>query len=95
MPVWHPRSFDNLEVGNEVEFFELGEDPNEDPTLVPRFQGPVEVKCSPRKPTKNEGGPGGKVVTVGSEHYPVRSDQYQAWFRQGRYAWDEIQLRHK
>lgn len=95
MPKWHKRSFDSLQPEDVVEFFEHGEDPNEDPTLTPRWQGPVEVKTSLRKPAKYEGGPGGKVVTVGTEAYFVRSDQYQAWIREGRYAWDEIQLRRK
>lgn len=95
MPKWHKRSFDSLQPEDVVEFFEHGQDPNEDPTLTPHWDGPVEVKTSPAKPGRYDGGPGGKIVTVGSESYRVRSDRYQAWVREGRYAWDEIQLRRK
>lgn len=95
MPTWHRKSFNSLQPEDKVEFYEHGENPNEDSSLTPRWQGPVEVKTSPAPPAKFQGGPGGKVVTVGSEGYFVRSDEYEAWVRAGGYAWDEIQLTRK
>lgn len=87
MPTWHPRSFDNLQPEDVVEFYEHGEDPNENASLTARWEGPVEVKTASDD--------GGKTVTVGTEHYVVRSREYEAWVRQGGYARDEIRLRRK
>lgn len=95
MHVWHKRSFAGLAALEKVEFFAHGEDPNSDPDLEPRWGGPVEIKTDPAKPGPYDGGPDGQIVKVGSEHYVVRSDEYQAWSRQGGYEWDEIQLWRK
>lgn len=85
MPKWHPRSFHVLEVENLVEFFKHGEDPNDDPSLTPRWEGPVEVKVASEDD--------GQTVRVGTEHFEIDSDDYQAWVRAGGYSPKEVRLR--
>lgn len=39
----HPASYSVLTVGDQIELYDVGEDPNSTPPPVPRWEGIVEV----------------------------------------------------
>lgn len=87
---WYDRSFEGLSVGEMVEFFKLGVDPNSTPNAEPRWEGPVEVKTEPTPPGPQDGDPNGLMVRAGKDALRVRSDEYGAWYRQGGYKPNEL-----
>jgi hypothetical protein len=87
---WYQRSFSGLSVGDEVEFFPVGVDPNVNLGVEPRWGGPVEVRTDPSKPGPLDGGQNGLMVRAGRDAFRVRSDQYEAWYRQGGYKTSDL-----
>lgn len=87
---WHQRSFGNLEVGDIVEFYENGVDPNAVTGAAPRNDGPMEIKSAPEVPGGFNGSPTGLMVRAGKGSFRVRSDEYSAWIREGGYSRDGL-----
>lgn len=82
---WHPRSFENLEQFDVVEFYANGVDPNVAGDASPWHEGPVEVKTAPKTPAGMNGAPTGLMVLAGSQGDRVRSDEHSPWIKAGGY----------
>ncbi len=82
---WHERSFENLDVDDTIDFFDVGVNPNEDRKAQPLWGGNVRIYTKAERVKGNDPESTGLKVLAGSQGLRVFSARHQAWIRAGRH----------